>query len=91
MSVFDGMSTDQLRAALASAQSALIDLQTGKALVSLSYTQRDGAKAITKRVTTVAEVTALIAQLQAMLGIGRRRRAMTFVYQGTGPGFRRRY
>ena len=90
MSVFDGMSTDQLRAALASAQTALIDLQLGKANVSLSYSQRDSSKSVTKRVATVAEVTALIAQLQQMLGIGRRRRAMSFVFQGNAPRGRRR-
>jgi hypothetical protein len=90
MSVFDGMSTDQLRAALASAQTALIDLQLGRTNVSLSYSQRDSSKSVTKRVTTVAEVTALIAQLQAMLGIGRRRRAITFAYEGGAP-FRRHH
>lgn len=73
MSVFAGMSADQLRAALASAQQALIELQTGRAYASLSYTQGDGAKSVTRRVSSVAELTALIAQLQSALGIGRRR------------------
>ncbi len=81
MSAFSGMPQDQLRAALASAQSALIDLQTGKAYSSLSYTQGDGAKSVTKRVTSVGEVTALIAQLQRALGIGGRRRMIGFVFR----------
>lgn len=81
MSVFAGMTELQLRAALTSAQSALIELQTGQAYSSLSYTQGDGAKSITKRVTTVAEVTALIGQLQRALGIGGRRRMIGFVFR----------
>ncbi|MDQ2763997.1 MAG: phage head-tail adapter protein [Pseudomonadota bacterium] len=81
MSAFAGMPADQLRAALSSAQAALIDLQTGKAYSSLSYTQGDGAKSVTKRVTSVAEVTALIAQLQRALGIGGRRRMIGFVFR----------
>lgn len=80
MSIFAGMTQDQLRGALASAQSALIDLQTGKAYSALSYTQGDGAKSVSKRVTTVAEVTALIVQLQIALGIRCRRRASRLVY-----------
>lgn len=79
MSVFDGMSSDQLRAALASAQSALIDLQTGKATAAMSYTQGDGSRSITRKVASVAEVTQLILQLQRALGIGGRRRPIRFV------------
>jgi hypothetical protein len=81
MSVFDGMTTQQLRLALGSAQSALIDLQTGKAIASVSYTQGDGAKSLTRRVTTVAEVTGLIMQLQRALGIGGKRRTIGFVFR----------
>jgi len=81
MSVFDGMTSVQLRLALASAQSALIDLQTGKAIASVSYTQGDGAKSLTRRVTTVAEVTGLIMQLQRALGIGGKRRTIGFVFR----------
>lgn len=81
MGVFDGMSPDQLRAALGAAQLALIELQTGKAMSSLSYTQGDGAKSITRRVTSVAEVTMLIQQLQRALGIGGCRRTIGFVFR----------
>ncbi len=81
MSAFAGMPVEQLRAALASAQTALIDLQTGQAYSTLSYAQGDGSKSVTKRVTSVAEVTALIAQLQRALGIGGRRRMIGFVFR----------
>ncbi|WP_395391474.1 gpW family head-tail joining protein [Novosphingobium sp. BL-8A] len=80
MSVFAGMPREQLQAALTAAQQALIELQTGKAFASVSYSQGDGAKAVTRRVTTVAECTALIAQLQAALGMRQRRRAFRFTY-----------
>lgn len=81
MSVFDGMTREQLTAALTAAQSALIELQLGKAMVSLSYSQGDGAKSVTRRVTTVAECTALILQLQRALGIGSRRRMIGFAFR----------
>ncbi|KQN00560.1 gpW family head-tail joining protein [Sphingomonas sp. Leaf25] len=81
MSIFDGLTPEQLRAALTSAQLALIELQQGKAIASVSYTQGDGAKSLSRRVTTVAEVTMLIMQLQRALGIGGRRRAMGFRFR----------
>ena len=81
MSVFDGMSQDQLKAALSAAQTALIELQTGGRAVTLSYTQGDGAKSITRKMGTVAECSALIRQLQMALGIARPRRAATFIYR----------
>lgn len=80
MTIFTGMSPDQLQAALTSAQAALIELQTGKAMASLSYTQGDGAKSITRRVATVAECTALIMQLQQALGLRGPRHARRLVY-----------
>jgi hypothetical protein len=79
VSIFSGMSRDQLTVALASAQLALIDFQLGKAYSTLSYTQGDGAKSVTKRVTSVTELTQLILQLQRALGIGCRRRMTRFV------------
>ena len=79
MSIFSGMSVPQLQAALASAQQALIDLQSGNAIANLSYTQGDGSKSVSRRVTTVAEATQLIMQLQRALGIGGCRRMTRFV------------
>ncbi len=81
MSVFDGMTPEQLRTALAGAQSALIDLQMGKSIVSLSYAQGDGSKSVTRKMGSVAECTALIMQLQRALGIGGRRRMTGFVFR----------
>ena len=81
MSIFAGMSPAQLQAARTSAQQALIALQTGQAYASLSYTQGDGSKSVTKRVTTVGEATQLIMQLQIALGMRRRRRAAGFVFR----------
>lgn len=80
MSLFDGLSEPQLRAALTSAQLALIQLQTGNAIASVAYTQGDGSKSVSRRVTTVAECTALIMQLKRALNLpGGRRRMTSFV------------
>lgn len=80
MSIFDGMPREQLEAALASARDALIALQTGNAIASVSYTQGDGGKSVTRRVTSVGEVTALIVQLQIALGLRGPRRARPVRY-----------
>lgn len=80
MSIFAGMPADQLRTALSAAQLALIELQSGRAYTSLSYAQGDGSKSVTQRVTSVAECTALIAQLQSALGIRGARRPMRIIY-----------
>ena len=77
MSLFDGLPEPQLRAALASAQAALIQLMSGNSIASVSYTQGDGAKSLTKRVTTVAECTALIMQLKRALTMPGGSRRMT--------------
>lgn len=76
-----GMSRAQLQAALSSAQQALIELQMGKKGVAFSYTQGDGTRSVTYQPTSVADVNALIMQLQAALGIrSGRRRAVRFRY-----------
>jgi hypothetical protein len=81
MSLFDGMTQQQLTAALISAQTALVELQTGGRAVTMSYAQGDGSKSITRKMGTVAECAALIRQLQIALGIARPRRAARFVFQ----------
>jgi hypothetical protein len=68
-SLLAGMSTDKLRAALADAQQAYLDLSTGAKGASYSYTQGDGAKAVTYTQTNVQQLVVLIKQLQAQLGI----------------------
>lgn len=80
-SIFAGMSTEQLQAALTAAQTALIQLQTGAKAVTLSYTQGDGTKSVTYQQASLGGLAMLIKQLQAQLGIIRRpRRPMQFRY-----------
>ncbi len=67
--LFAGMDDTVLRAQLTAAQMALIELQSGRSNVTLSYTQGDGAKSVTRKMASVAECTALIQQLQRALGI----------------------
>ena len=78
--VFAGMTVDQRKAALASAQKAYLDLSMGAKGVSLSYTQGDGGKSVTFTPAETANLVVLIKQLQASLGILRRaRRPMRFI------------
>lgn len=80
---FYGMDTDALAAGLAQAQAAYIALLAGSKEESVSYTQGEGARAVTFTRTNIANLTALIAQLQAALGqgCGARRRPITFRFQ----------
>lgn len=77
--LFAGMSADKLQAQLAEAQQAYLDLSSGAKGVSYSYTQGDGAKAVTYNQTNIQQLTALIRQLQQQLGIiSRTRRPARF-------------
>ncbi len=83
-SIFAGMSTAQLQAALAAAQQAYIDLSTGAKVVTASYTQGDGAKSVTYTAAQLPQLTALIRQLQMQLGLlpnGGGRRPMRFIFR----------
>lgn len=65
----------QLQADLAAAQQAYIDLSTGAKGASYSYTQGDGARAVTYTQANVADLAAAIMALQVALrvaGAGRR-------------------
>ena len=74
-----GMQTSALQAQLTKAQQAYIDLSTGNKGESFSYTQGDGAKAVTYTKANIADLTALIQMLQAQLGIvSRPRRPLRF-------------
>jgi hypothetical protein len=64
---FAGMSQATLLAARTAFQEALIELASGKAVVSVSYTQGDGAKSMGRRVTNVGEVNAMIALINQVL------------------------
>ncbi|ALR75830.1 phage head-tail adapter protein [Escherichia coli] len=68
-SLLAGMSDEQLRAALAKAQQAYIDLATGSHGVSFSYSQGDGTRSVSYQQSTLADLLALIQLLQAQLGI----------------------
>lgn len=68
-SIFAGLDDATLQAWLASAQQALVDLQTGSKVVTVSYTQGDGGKNVTYTRAEIAPLVMLIRQLQAQLGI----------------------
>lgn len=81
ISIFQGMSTSDLQQALINAQNAYLLLMTGGKGQSYSYTQGDGARAVTYTMTTPAQILALIRQLQQALGIVcRARRPASFIY-----------
>lgn len=80
--LFAGMTTEQKQAALDAAQSAYVELLTGKKGVSFSYTQGNGAKSVTFTPTSVAQLVQLIGQLQKSLGmVTQARRPMRFAYR----------
>lgn len=68
-SVFAGMTTEQLQAALAAAQAAYIKLLAGGQGVSFSYTQGDGTRSVTYTAANPTNLAALILQLKQQLGI----------------------
>lgn len=80
--VLAGMSTAQLQAALAAAQAAYVQLQTGAKVVSVGYAQGDGSRNVTYSQATVAGLTGFIEMLQRQLGMGGRgRRPMIPVFR----------
>ena len=66
------MTEEQLRAALAAAQAALISLVTGGKATTLSYSQGDGQRLVTFGRTDEGKLRNLIRELNAALGQGRR-------------------
>ncbi|RDU99222.1 phage head-tail adapter protein [Trinickia dinghuensis] len=75
------MSQQALQTALAQAQQAYIDLSTGAKGESYSYSQGEGSRAVTYTRASLPQLTALIQELQAALGMRRRaRRPIGFVY-----------
>ena len=78
LGVFAGMSQDQLRAALTAAQTAYTQLLTGSKVETVSYAQGDGSKSVTYSRANIANLTAMIGQLQQALGLGTSRRTMRF-------------
>lgn len=70
--VFAGMTQAQLLALRAQAQQALADVMLGNKNVTLSYAQGDGAKSVTKQMTSVQNVQAFLMMISMALGEGRR-------------------
>jgi hypothetical protein len=76
------MTRDQLTAALAAAQAAYLKVATGAQGVSFSYTQGDGTRSVTYSAANIANLCALIRQLQQQLGvICRSRSPVQFLYR----------
>lgn len=67
--IFAGMTQAQLQALLARAQEAYANLMLGQQNVSLSYTQGDGAKSITRQMTSPQNALVFIMMLEQALGI----------------------
>jgi len=68
-SIFAGMTTAQLQDALVNAQGALTQLVNGDKRASMSYTQGDSAKAATFSKAEQGQLSAMIRELQWMLGL----------------------
>jgi hypothetical protein len=82
VSIFAGIPRPQLEAALRSAQQAYVELSLGAKVVTASYTQGDGAKAVTYTAASLPNLVAMIKELQAQLGIVRHaRRPQRFLYR----------
>lgn len=78
-SLLAGMPQAALQKALAEAQQAYIDLSSGAKGTAYSYTQGDGARAVTYTQTNISQLVVLIRSLQQQLGIiSRARRPMRF-------------
>lgn len=74
LSVFAGMSPTALQAALNSAQTALIALQSGNQVMTVSYGEGNGMKRVEYRATDTGALVQLITELQAQLGLRRHAR-----------------
>lgn len=68
-SILAGMTTQQVQAALTSAQTAYAQLVAGNKVASASYTQGDGAKSVSYTQANIANLVAFIRLAQAQLGI----------------------
>jgi hypothetical protein len=71
--VFAGMAVPALQAYLAQAQAALIALETGGMVATVSYAQGEGNRSVTYTRADSGRLRQLIVDLQAALGIRSRR------------------
>lgn len=72
---FAGMTLTQLIATRAQLQAALVTLAAGGKPSAVAYGSGDGTKSVTFSRTSTAEIRAMIAELNALLGNGSRRAA----------------
>jgi RNA polymerase-interacting CarD/CdnL/TRCF family regulator len=70
---FAGMTVPQLQALLTQAQLALGNLLTGASVVTVSYNAGEGGRSVTYRAANESALRALIQELQAALGLTKRR------------------
>lgn len=72
---FQGMTQAQLQALLVQAQTAYTEVMLGGKNVTLSYSQGDGAKSVTRQMTSTQNVLMFIMMIQRALGLccGQRR------------------
>ena len=71
--IFAGMAPAAIQSALAQAQAALIALETGAQVATVSYAQGDGNRSVTYRAADSGRLRQLIRDLQAALGTRTRR------------------
>ena len=76
--ILEGMTQDQLRAALTAAQTAYTELVTGAKVVSVAYTQADSSRSVQFSKTTTQDLVQFIQLLQLKLGLTRGRRPVRF-------------
>ena len=74
-----GMTDAQLQSALTQAQRALVELRTGKKVVSVSYAQGEGSRSATFQATDLANLRMFIAELLQALNPGLRVRRRRFI------------
>jgi hypothetical protein len=79
-SPWTGLGTAQLQAALAQAQTALINLVTGAQPLVVSYGEGQGQKSVTYTSANEASLRNAIRELQILLGTAPRRRAIRPVF-----------
>lgn len=80
-SILAGRDTAVMQADLARLQQAYIDVSAGGKIVTVSYTQGDGAKTVSYSQANLADLVAAIQLLQQQLGIvDRPRKPIRFVF-----------
>jgi hypothetical protein len=66
-SIYDGLDVGTLQARLTALQLALLDLEAGAKIVTASYTQGDGAKAVTYSQADRASLRQTILSVQTQI------------------------